>query len=67
MSFKEPATLALTHGVLGIPMKRFDRRQIGFLCREQIEAIITATDVSTWAGRRDRVLLATLYNTGSRF
>jgi integrase/recombinase XerD len=66
VSFKEPAALALTHGVMGIPMKRFDRRQIGFLSREHIEAIIAAPDMSTWIGRRDRVLLATLYNTGAR-
>lgn len=66
VSFKEPAALALTRGVLGIPMKRFDRRQVGFLSREHIEAIIAAPDPSTWTGRRDRVLLATLYNTGAR-
>ena len=66
VGFKEPAALALTHGVLGIPMKRFDRRQIGFLSREHIEAIVAAPDMSTWIGRRDRVLLATLYNTGAR-
>lgn len=63
---REPATLALTHSLLGIPMKRYDRRQVGFLTREQVEAIIAATDSSTWSGRRDRVLLATLYNTGAR-
>jgi len=66
VGFKEPASLALTHGVLGIPMKRFDRHQVGFLSREHIEAIIAATDTSTWTGRRDRILLATLYNTGAR-
>src|SRR6185437_12938804 len=42
------------------------RPQVGFLSREHIEAIIVAPDVSTWTGRRDRVLLATLYNTGAR-
>jgi integrase/recombinase XerD len=66
VGFKEPDSLALTHGVLGIPMKRFDRRQVGFLSREQIEAIIASPDASTWTGRRDRVLLATLYNSGAR-
>lgn len=66
VGFREPAALALTHGVLGIPMKRFDRPQVGFLSREHIQAIIAAPDVFTWAGRRDRVLLATLYNTGAR-
>jgi site-specific recombinase XerD len=66
VGFKDPAALALTHGVLGIPMKRFDRPQVGFLSREHIEAIVAAPDVSSWTGRRDRVLLATLYNTGAR-
>ena len=66
VGFKEPTSLALTHGVLGIPRKRFDRLQIGFLSREHIEAIIAAPDASTWTGRRDRVLLTTLYNTGAR-
>ena len=47
-------------------MKRFDRPQVGFLSREHIEAIVTAPDASSWTGRRDRVLLATLYNTGAR-
>jgi integrase/recombinase XerD len=66
VGFKEPAALALTQRILGIPMKRFDRPQVGFLTRVHIEAIVAATDVSTWTGRRDRVLLATLYNTGAR-
>lgn len=66
VGFKEPAALAVTHGVLGIPMKRFDRPQVGFLSREHIEAIMAAPDMSTWTGRRDRVLLTTLYNTGAR-
>lgn len=66
VGFKEPAALAVAHGVLGIPMKRFDRPQVGFLSREHIEAIVAAPDVSTWTGRRDRVLLGTLYNTGAR-
>jgi site-specific recombinase XerD len=66
VGFREPKNLALTHGVLGIPMKRFERRQVGFLSREHIEAIIAAPDISTWTGRRDRLLLATLYNTGAR-
>lgn len=66
IGFKDPSALQLTRGVLGIPMKRFERRQVGFLSREQIEAILAAPDPSTWTGRRDRVLLATLYNTGAR-
>jgi site-specific recombinase XerD len=63
---KEPAALAITQSVLAIPMKRFERRLIGFLSREHIEAIIAAPDPDTRSGRRDRLMLATLYNTGAR-
>ena len=63
---QEPAALAITQSVLAIPMKRFERRLVGFLSREHIEAIIAAPDSNTSSGRRDRVMLATLYNTGAR-
>lgn len=63
---KEPATLAVSGSVLSIPMKRFERPLLGFLLRDQIEAILAACDASTWTGRRDRVMFATLYNTGAR-
>ena len=63
---KEPSTLAVSQSVLAIPMKRFERPLIGFLSRKQIEAILAAPDANAWTGRRDRVMLTTLYNTGAR-
>jgi site-specific recombinase XerD len=66
VALKEPATLALTQAVLAIPMKRFERPLIGFLSREHMQAILQAPDAATWSGQRDRVMLATLYNTGAR-
>lgn len=52
--------------VLSIPTKRFDRPLLGFLSRDEIDAILVAPDAATWTGQRDRVMLATLYNTGAR-
>jgi integrase/recombinase XerD len=63
---QEPAALAIAHRVLAIPLKRFDRPLVGFLSREQIQAILDASDPATWSGRRDRVMFSTLYNTGAR-
>ncbi len=65
-SFRDPANLSDIQGVLAIPVKRFDRPLVGFLSREEIQAIIAAPDQSTWSGKRDHALLATLYNTGAR-
>jgi site-specific recombinase XerD len=52
--------------VLAIPRKRHDRPVLGFLQPKEMQAVQEATDRSTWSGRRDHVLLATLYNTGAR-
>jgi integrase/recombinase XerD len=66
VSAKFPATLPSTQRVLAIPMKRFDRPALGHLTKEEVNAILEAPDKSTWSGRRDHVMLTTLYNTGAR-
>jgi hypothetical protein len=52
--------------VLAIPMKRFDRPVLGFLSRQEMQAILEAPDPQTLAGQRDRTLLSLMYNTGAR-
>jgi integrase/recombinase XerD len=51
--------------ILGIPFKRHVQRLIGFLNRQEVEAILAATD-DTWTGQRDHLLFLLLYNTGAR-
>lgn len=65
-ALQEPSLLALIHRVVAIPMKRFQRPLLGFLSRAEMDALLSAPDPATWSGRRDRVLFATMYNTGSR-
>lgn len=65
-ALKEPESLALIHRSLAIPIKRCSRPLVGFLSREEVQAIIDAPDSSTWVGQRDQVFWATLYNTGAR-
>jgi integrase/recombinase XerD len=66
VSHQDPTQLPTVQRVLAIPTKRFDRPLLGFLSREEMQAIIAAPNASTWSGRRDRILFATLYNTGAR-
>jgi len=63
---KEPAALGTIHGVLAVPMKRFERPLLAYLTREEIEAVLDAPEGNTWCDQRDRVMLTTLYNTGAR-
>lgn len=63
---RDPTAWPLARQVLAIPAKRYDRPLLGYLTREEMQAVLNAPDASTWAGRRDRVLLAVMYNTGAR-
>jgi len=55
---------SLAH-ILAIPFKRHVRKLVGFLNRQEVEAILAATE-DTWTGQRDHLLWLLLYNTGAR-
>lgn len=62
----EPAHADRCRRILAIPTKRYERRPIAFLCREEIDALVAAPNPATWLGRRDRVLLVLAIQTGLR-
>jgi integrase/recombinase XerD len=65
-AFNDPAALPGIQRVLAIPMKRFDKPLLGFLSKGEIQAILDAPPDDRWSGQRDRIMFATLYNTGAR-
>jgi site-specific recombinase XerD len=66
VTLRDPASIGIATRVLAIPLKRTDQRLVGYLTRGEIDAILSATNLSEWSGRRDHVLLLTLYNPGAR-
>jgi len=66
VALRDPAQVSHAARVLAIPVKRTDRRLIKAITREEMEAILSAPDLSQWSGRRDHALLLTLYNSGAR-
>ena len=52
--------------VLAIPNKRYERKHVGFLDEDDVEALLKAPDLSKWIGRRDRALLLLATETGLR-
>lgn len=62
---RDVANLRVIEQALAVPMKRFERRQVGFLTREQMLAVIDVP-TSTWLGQRDHLLLTLMFNTGAR-
>ena len=62
---RDPANLGVIENALAVPMKRFERRMVGFVPHEQMLAVIdVATD--TWIGQRDKLMLTLMFNTGAR-
>ena len=66
VALHEPQHAALAQRVLAMPSKRFTRRLVAFLNRDEVDALLDAPDSQTWAGRRDRTLLLVAVQTGLR-
>lgn len=66
VAFEEPAYSSQIQRILAIPSKRHEKREVHFLLRPEIEAILAAPDRTTWLGRRDYTLLLFAVQTGLR-
>ena len=66
VALEEPAYSGQIQRVLAIPGKLHDKREVHFLERSEIDAILAAPDRSTWIGRRDYMLLLLAAQTGLR-
>ena len=66
VALRVPDNLGQVTRVMAIPVKRCDKRLVGYLSRDEVKALLAAPDRSAWSGRRDHALLLTLYNSGAR-
>lgn len=66
VALHEPACTGIATHVLAIPLKRSHTRVREYLTREEVEAVLSSIDRTSWCGRRDYALLLTLYNSGAR-
>jgi site-specific recombinase XerD len=65
-ALQAPEHSAVIQRVLAIPQKRFERKVVEFLTQEETDALLGATDLTTWIGRRDRALMLLAEQTGLR-
>ena len=66
VALQEPCHAALAQRVLAIPDKRYTRRSVAFLNRDELDTLLQAPDRRTRLGRRDRTLLLVASQTGLR-
>jgi len=61
-----PSAINTIQRVLAIPSKRFEMPMMDFLSREEMESVICSCPDKTWSGKRDHIMISTMYNTGAR-
>ena len=66
VAYEAPEHSALCARVRAMPRKRHERRQVDYLRRPEIEALLAAPDTADWFGRRDHALLLSAVQTGLR-
>jgi len=62
----DPGQAAVCQRILVIPLKKAARPALGYLTAEEMETLLAQVDRTTSKGKRDYLLLALLYDTGTR-
>lgn len=65
-AFELPERADPIQRVLAIPSKRYPHKQVPFLSRQEVDALLAAPDPNTWSGRRDHAWLLLAVQTGVR-
>jgi site-specific recombinase XerD len=63
---QKPEYMFHSQRILSIPIKKRPHKVIDYLSEDLIKQLLAEPDISSAAGRRDQVLLSTLYDTGAR-
>lgn len=66
VSYEQPEHMATAKRVLGIPFRRTDKKIVNYLTKDEMALLLNSCDISTFYGRRDKVMVLLLYNTGIR-
>lgn len=61
-----PEHAASVQRVLAIPHKRTERHLVTYLTDNEVDALLDASDQTTWTGRRDHAMFALTIQTGLR-
>ena len=63
---RSPEHIAWCGQVRSVPFKRFARKELSYLDKPEMDALLAAPDLCTRQGVRDHALLLFLYNSGAR-
>ena len=66
LEYRVPSCLDQARRIHAIPMKKFDQALVGYLARDELQALLDAPDANTVSGLRDRAMLHLAFAAGMR-
>ena len=66
LEYRVPSCLDQARRIHAIPMKKTDQALVGYLVRDELQALLDAPDASTLSGTRDRAMLHLAFAAGMR-
>jgi site-specific recombinase XerD len=66
LEYRAPSCLDQSRRIHAIPMKRTDQALVGYLNRDELQALLGAPNPSTVSGIRDRAMLLLAFSAGMR-
>jgi site-specific recombinase XerD len=66
LEYRVPSCLDQARRIHAIPMKKTDQALVGYLLRDELQALLDAPDTSTVSGIRDRAMLHLAFAAGMR-
>lgn len=66
VSYECPEYSNITSRIKGIPYRSIEKKNVCYLTEAEINAILEVCDIQSFLGRRDKVIILLLYNTGIR-
>jgi site-specific recombinase XerD len=66
LEYRLPSSLDQARQIHSIPMKKTDQALVGYLTRDELQALLDAPDPSTVSGIRDRAMLHLAFAAGMR-
>ncbi|UGX94263.1 site-specific integrase [Bradyrhizobium barranii subsp. barranii] len=66
LEYRVPSCLDQSRRIHAVPMKKIDQALVGYLTRDELQALLDAPDASTVSGIRDRAMLHLAFAAGMR-
>ncbi len=66
LEYRVPSCVQQVHGLLAIPSKKTDEKLVGYLTRDEMQAVLDAPDPRVRDGVRDRAMLHLAFAAGLR-